>query len=241
MMEKNEFSRRQLLRKSAEKTVAATLVTVAGVPFAQGASFPVTPPQAEGPFYPVEDQIDKDADMTQREGHEQRAEGEIFFLQGRVINTVTGAPISGALVELWQACATGKYQHPDDPNPAALDPHFQYWVQVRTDAQGHFDVKTIIPGAYPADDDWMRPPHIHVKVHATGFPSLTTQFYFAGHPLNDRDFVLQRLTPEQRVLVMPPRNDGQLVTRWDIFLLPRSHGSLTREEVRNRISITPEL
>lgn len=240
-MEKSEFSRRQLIRKSAEKTVAAAFVTVAGAPLVKGASLPVTPAQTEGPFYPVEDQIDKDADMTQVEGHEQRAEGEIFLLQGRVLNTVTGAPIEGALVEFWQACASGKYQHPNDPNPAALDPHFQYWAQVRTDAQGHFDLKTIIPGAYPAEDDWMRPPHIHVKVHARGFPSLTTQFYFAGHPLNDRDYLLQRLTPEQQRLVVPPRENGRLVNRWDIFLLPRSRAGLTWGEVKNTISITPEL
>ncbi len=69
------------------------------------------------------------------------------------------------MIELWQACASGRYNHPRDTNRAALDTNFQYWAQVRTDSGGNFSVKTIKPGAYPASPTWIRPPHIHIKVH----------------------------------------------------------------------------
>jgi protocatechuate 3,4-dioxygenase beta subunit len=48
----------------------------------------------------------------------------------------------------------------------------------------------------------MRPPHIHVKVHKAGYPTLTTQVYFSGNAYNDDDNILQALTPAQQALVM---------------------------------------
>src|SRR5688572_10202816 len=87
---------------------------------------PVTPTQPEGPFYPVADRADKDVDLTRVDGVAGRARGTIVHLFGTV-RTVDGAPIDGALVEIWQACASGRYDHPDDDNPAPLDPCFQYW------------------------------------------------------------------------------------------------------------------
>ena len=161
-----------------------------------------TPPQAEGPFYPVKDQQDKDADMTMVRGRSEAALGQRVFLSGQVVDVDSGTAISGAMVEFWQACESGKYNHPRDPNTAPLDPNFQYWSQVRTDGKGTFTLKTIRPGAYPAGDGWVRPPHIHVKVHKPGYPSLTTQIYFAGDPLNDKDHILQGLTSEQQNLVV---------------------------------------
>ncbi|MCX6124444.1 MAG: twin-arginine translocation signal domain-containing protein, partial [Proteobacteria bacterium] len=123
-----------------------------------------TPIQPEGPFYPVREQVDKDADMTKVLGRVTEAEGSQFVLSGKVVDASSGAVIPGAMVEFWQACATGRYNHPSDTNSAVLDPNFQYWSQVKTDNEGRFSIKTIVPGAYPASDDWIRPSHIHVKV-----------------------------------------------------------------------------
>lgn len=158
----------------------------------------VTPIQPEGPFYPIKDQLDKDADLTTLVGASQRAKGTLIKLVGEVIDADTEEPIQDALVEFWQACATGRYNHPRDSNTAALDPNFQYWAQVRTGEAGDFGIVSIIPGAYKASSTWVRPPHIHVKVHKRGYPSLTTQMYFDGDQLNERDDILRRLTKEQR-------------------------------------------
>ncbi|MEY4631167.1 MAG: hypothetical protein RIQ81_1287 [Pseudomonadota bacterium] len=196
-----------------------------------------TPAQPEGPFYPVKDQLDKDADMTQVRGRGEAALGESVILAGIVRDADTSAPVEGALVEFWQACASGKYDHPSDPNTAPLDPNFQYWAQVKTDGQGRFSLKTVRPGAYPAGDGWVRPPHIHVKIHRQGYPSLTTQIYFAGEALNDQDLILQRLSPAQRELVIvefKPGDTADFAGAWTAWI-----GRSVKGEARHLV--TPEL
>lgn len=156
-----------------------------------------TAAQTKGPFYPVQDRADKDWDLTSVEGRTVAAQGEVILIQGQV-STLDCKPVSGALVEIWQACVSGRYNHPNDPNTAPLDENFQYWGRVTTDAQGRYFFKSIKPGAYPATPEWMRPPHIHVRVAATGLPPLITQMYFEGEVLNETDLILQNLSPAQR-------------------------------------------
>ncbi len=175
------FDRRALLRRAGLASLG-----LAGL----AAADTQTPPQTEGPFFPVADRADKDLDLTRVAGHELRAEGEPVTVSG-VVRDLDGAPLSGVLLDVWQACASGRYDHPRDPNPAPVDPHFQYWARMLTDGDGRFRFKTIIPGAYPASRDWDRPPHIHFRVDAFRQPRLTTQMYFAGNPLNDIDLILR--------------------------------------------------
>jgi len=47
--------------------------------------------------------------------------GEKMVLVGRVLDE-DGRPVRGALVEVWQANASGKYPHPVDDHDAPLDP-----------------------------------------------------------------------------------------------------------------------
>ena len=158
----------------------------------------LTPTQPEGPFYPVVDQVDTDADLIYVNKSTNSAAGEIIVIEGQVQDQHC-KPVQGVLVEIWQACHTGRYNHPQDPNTAELDPNFQYWGKAVTDAGGLYRFRTILPGAYPADDTWMRPPHIHYKVSKLGYLELITQMYFTGNDdLNSRDLILSRLTKEQQ-------------------------------------------
>jgi len=193
-----------------------------------------TAPQVEGPFYPVVDQDDTDWDLTRLRGSERLARGEAVFVTGRILDLNCRA-VSGALVEIWQACDTGKYDHPRDPNPAAIDPDFQYWGRVLSGSDGSYRFKTIIPGAYPATPDWIRPPHIHFKVTAPGIRPFVTQMYFAGDPLNDSDRILNSLTPAQRRGVIVDFSAKKLggkypVGEFDLVL-----------NVSGRADLTPEL
>jgi protocatechuate 3,4-dioxygenase beta subunit len=131
------------------------------------------------------------------EGADAPARGEILLLTVRVVDE-NCRPVAGATVDLWQACASGKYDHPSDPNDAALDPNFQYHAILTTGASGEVRARTIKPGAYPNDPSWVRPPHIHFKVSAPGFAPLTTQMYFAGEALNAVDHILARLPADER-------------------------------------------
>lgn len=153
-----------------------------------------TAAQTEGPYYPTGDVADEDADLTQVKGREGRAEGEVVYVRGRVLDEKC-EPIADALVEIWQANKWGRYDHERDAsNPRPLDPNFQSWAEVRTGADGSYRFKTIKPGSYPADDQgWIRPPHIHFKISRRGYHELITQMYFAGEELNEKDRILRAL------------------------------------------------
>lgn len=183
-----------------------------------------TPSQPRGPFYPIHDQLDKNNDLTRVEGKSETAKGQILYIQGQVKDNFC-KPIEGALVEIWQACESGRYDHPGDTHDAELDAHFQYWGQFVTKADGRYLFKTIKPGAYPADKNWMRPPHIHFKIAKRGFNELITQLYFTGEEYNKNDLILQQLdkTDQERVIVdlKTPSNDFEpqsLIGEFDIVL-----------------------
>lgn len=197
-------SRRRLLRGSAG---AAALVV--GAPLLAA----TTPAQTEGPFFPVHEQLDTDADMTLIEGRKERALGEVVEVSGRILDE-QGKPVAEALIDVWQANTHGRYAHEGDPNPAPLDENFQGWAKLKTDAEGRYRVRTIKPGTYPAADAWTRPPHIHFKVARRGFHELTTQMYFTGEPLNDMDRLLQSVSQADRgklVIEFRPSMGGRVL------------------------------
>ncbi len=200
------------MKTNRRELLATALLSIPGIAMAgRGACSNLrTPAQVEGPFYPIADQVDKDADLIMVTGKNQIAEGQIVIIQG-IVTYQHCNPVAGTLVEIWQACKTGRYNHPSDPNPAALDPNFQYWGKALTNEKGQYRFRTIIPGAYQADVDWMRPPHIHFKVTKRGYMELITQMYFAGEELNNLDKILQR-TPkaEQHKLIVQFQNSQEM-------------------------------
>jgi protocatechuate 3,4-dioxygenase beta subunit len=120
------------------------------------------------------------------------AQGQLIHVAGRVLDE-DGRPVAGAIVELWQANAGGRYFHPIDQRDAPLDPDFIGNGRTRSDAAGRYGFFTIKPGAYPVPDSgrWWRPPHIHISVLGPGsLMRLVTQMYFPGDPLNAIDRIL---------------------------------------------------
>ena len=130
--------------------------------------------QAEGPYYPVAKPVDRDHDLTMVAGQARGAQGEVMLLTGRVV-TVSGAPVSGVIVGIWQTDHQGVYLHPGDPGYAGRDRAFQGYGESVTDAAGRYGFRPILPQLYGS-----RPRHVHVKVVRGGRQLLTTQFYFAG-------------------------------------------------------------
>jgi protocatechuate 3,4-dioxygenase beta subunit len=162
----------------------------------------MTPLQTEGPYYPVHDQLDKDNDLTLVEGRSGRATGQVIYIRGRTRDAAC-RPIDGALVEIWQASANGRYNHPRDRgNRLPLDPYFQYWGKARTDREGRYLFKTIMPGRYQAGPGWTRPAHVHFKVHRPGMREMTTQMYFAGDPFHETDSILNDVPSAERSRVI---------------------------------------
>ena len=193
---KSNINRRSLIKSSllsGAALVAAKASAACNLP---------TPEQTEGPFYPVHEQSDTDNNLIQIAGRGQTALGKKIKITGKVLD-INCQPVAGALVEIWQACASGKYSHASDPNPARLDPNFQYWGKSVTNEKGEYSFLTIKPGAYPATSNWIRPPHIHFKVSLRGYEELTTQMYFKGEKHNNTDRILQSHSEsEQKRLIV---------------------------------------
>jgi protocatechuate 3,4-dioxygenase beta subunit len=132
----------------------------------------------------------------------KRAIGQLIHLRARVVDE-DGAPVPGALVEIWHCNAAGKYIHPNDSNDAPADPNFYGAARLAADDSGLIELRTIKPAAYPVPDDpksWWRPPHVHFSVWGRVWLSrLVTQMFFPGEPLNDSDAILNAIRdPEAR-------------------------------------------
>ncbi|MBS0641974.1 MAG: protocatechuate 3,4-dioxygenase subunit beta [Acetobacteraceae bacterium] len=122
-------------------------------------------------------------DLTMLTG--QAAMGERIIVRGRVVDE-DNRPVPSTIIEIWQANAAGRYDHPGDTHDAPLDPNFHGEGRVFSDEDGWYQFTTIKPGAYPWGNHhnaW-RPNHIHYSLFGTGFAQrLITQMYFPGDPL----------------------------------------------------------
>jgi protocatechuate 3,4-dioxygenase beta subunit len=153
---------------------------------------------------------DLDSDLTRQGSGEPH--GQRIIVAGRLLDE-HGKPIPGALIELWQANAAGRYRHAKDTHPAPLDPNFTGAGRTVTGPDGRYEFTTIRPGAYPwrnHDNAW-RPAHIHFSVFGRSFQSrLVTQMYFPGDPLFAHDPIFQSI-PD-------PRARERLISRFDLSL-----------------------
>ena len=151
-----------------------------------------TPPQTEGPFYPVLKPPDQDADLTMVGNSGKRAAGDLLLVQGQVL-TPNDSPVTNALVEIWQTNAWGRYQDRRDRSDMPWDPNFQGYGHVTTDANGAYAFRTIRPAGY-GQGYFRRTPHIHFRISGSHFDRLTTQMYFAGETENANDGPLNRIS-----------------------------------------------
>lgn len=176
-----------------------------------------TPQLTTGPFYPVLRPLDEDADLTRLRGRAGVATGKIIDVAGRVL-TEGGRPIEGAKLDLWQANAFGRYDHPADPAKAPLDPAFQGAAVLRTDGDGRFRFRTVMPGPYGS-----RARHLHFDV--TGKRRrLVTQMFFPGER-NEADNLYRNIFTQAQKEIATGRlapaatEDGTPLYLWDVVLV----------------------
>ena len=203
--------------------------TVARSPRLPLMSLPSTQTEETGPVFTDSILGPRDNDLTTNYTGEP-AIGERIIVHGRVVDQM-GRPQRGALVEVWQANAGGRYRHKKDGYLAPLDPNFGGCGRVLTDDDGHYQFHTIKPGAYPwpnGVNDW-RPAHIHFGLFGSAWGQrLITQMYFEGDPLiphcpivgtiPDNEVVKRLVAPLDMSMAMPM---DSLAYKFDIVLRGR--------------------
>jgi len=201
----------------------------ATAPTTESATPGIAPSQTVGPFF-LNCLLREDARRNTLVQPETA--GERIRIEGRVLDG-DGEPVPDALVEIWQADATGRYHHPagmsaSDRAAAQPAPTFIGFGRAGMDDAGAYWFETIRPGAVPFDADpadqsgRMQAPHISVMVFARGLlNSLATRLYFADDPANDADPVLALVPAARRetLLARCVSSDGRgAVYRFDIIL-----------------------
>ncbi|MFG1293140.1 intradiol ring-cleavage dioxygenase [Xanthobacter versatilis] len=123
--------------------------------------------------------------------------GAPMFVSGSVA-TADGAPLAGAIVDVWHSDEDGYY----DVQSTAPDAGLAARARFRTDAAGRFHFWSIKPAAYPIPHDgpvgkmleaqgrhpW-RPAHVHFMIEAPGHERLVTHVFVAGDQYLDSDAV----------------------------------------------------
>lgn len=151
-----------------------------------------TPNTLSGPFYRADaPEVANGANLS-RDGR-----GQVLAVAGRIVD-LAGATVPGAMIEVWQANADGRYenQEPDQ------QPEFNLRGKLRGTAEGRFHYKTVRPGGYTLPCDGpvgrmmaslglrlLRPAHLHFKVTAPGFDTLTTHVFDRADPAIGHDAI----------------------------------------------------
>jgi protocatechuate 3,4-dioxygenase alpha subunit len=153
----------------------------------------------------------------------QGAKGERIRLEGTVIDG-EGCLVRDAQIEIWQANAAGKYDHPADWQDKPVDPAFKGFGRAVTDFKtGLWWFETIKPGSVTGRGGRPMAPHINVAVFARGINiHLNTRIYFEDETdANAKDPVLNLIELEPRratLIAKREEREGQIVYRFDIRL-----------------------
>jgi protocatechuate 3,4-dioxygenase alpha subunit len=181
----------------------------------------ITPSQTVGPFfspaltpgkdYPWHQPLDNDLITPDVSGQRIRIEGRVLDADNK--------PVNDAMIEIWQADASGHYTHPAD-KPRS-NTKFTGFGRTGTDAEGRYGFSTIKPGAVPGPNGKAQAPHILVAVYARGLPRHAyTRIYFSDEAGNAADPILALVPADRRNTLVAPRAEkgGRVVYAFDIKL-----------------------
>ncbi len=145
--------------------------------------------------------------------------GKHVTIQGRVLDG-DGKPIPDAMLETWQADATGQYAQPDTSQHPSPPGHFTGFGRVPTDESGQFTLSTIQPGRVPGPGDSLQAPHLVVLVFMRGLlRHLVTRMYFPDEPGNEDDPILHLVPSERRTTLIARRSsEDENVLLWDVIM-----------------------
>lgn len=167
----------------------------------------ISPWQTIGPFFNRGLLQGDESDLTN--AGSQPPDGQIIEVTG-VVFEETGNPVPSAVLEIWQANAQGRYDHPGDQSAAPLDPNFKGFGRAISDIEGVFRFRTIMPGPVPGPGNTLQAPHLAMSIHSAGLlRRLITRVYFDGNSENADDPILNSIDDtEHRATLIAKKRDG---------------------------------
>ncbi|MGA8032312.1 MAG: protocatechuate 3,4-dioxygenase subunit alpha [Casimicrobiaceae bacterium] len=150
-----------------------------------------------------------------------KTKGERIRIEGRVIDG-SGTPLRDVLIEIWQANAAGRYNHPADRQKKPIDKTFRGWGRGCSDFNsGVWTFDTIKPGSVMGRNGRPMAPHVNFWIVARGINiGLSTRMYFSDEQAaNEKDPVLNLIEWEVRrktLIASREERKGQVVYRFDI-------------------------
>ena len=150
-----------------------------------------TPATVLGPFH-----IENSPVMPFGGDMSEGIDGEVLYVTGKVVDT-NGAPIAGAVLDVWQADADGNYKS----QIAEID-EARLRALYKTRDDGSYCVKTLAPLGYSIPMDGpvgqlisktrisqFRPAHIHFMFDVPGYKPLITHLFKEGTEYLQNDVV----------------------------------------------------
>jgi protocatechuate 3,4-dioxygenase alpha subunit len=173
--------------------------------------FTPSPSQTAGPYFSIG--LTQHSSVARIAGPEVR--GERVKLLCELLDG-QGEAVPDGMIEIWQANADGKYNHPDDMQDKPVDTQFLGHGRLDTDANGVCEFETIKPGRVPGPDGTWQAPHLEVSIFSRGLlKRLVTRVYFEGDPGNAEDPILA-LVPKDRRDTLMARPVEAHPGRWQI-------------------------
>jgi protocatechuate 3,4-dioxygenase alpha subunit len=183
------------------------------------------PSQTIGPFFHFA--LTPDAAlgcMARPEARGERIRVRLRLLDG------DRTPVTDAMIELWQADASGNYHHPADGQGDDPDPAFRGFGRLPTDEDGVCVFVTIRPGRVPAGAGWQA-SHVNVSIFARGLlDRLCTRLYFAGDPALAEDPVLTQVPSGRRHTLIAQRDEDDQ-SRWNLEIVLQGDGETVFFEI----------
>jgi len=143
-----------------------------------------------GPFWRLNSPPTENGDSIVRSD----TPGHPLLMTARVVDE-SGAPISGAEVDIWHSSPVGLYEN-QDPEQAEMNLRGKF----TTDAEGRFWFRSVIPAGYPIPVDGVvgqllaaqkrhpfRPAHVHSLIFKPGFKTLISQVFVKDTEYIDSD------------------------------------------------------
>ncbi len=171
-----------------------------------------TPSQTVGPFFHFGLPYEGDSNLIVGD-----AQGKRIIVEGKVTDGA-GEPVPDVMIEIWQANAAGKYDHPEDVQDKPVDKGFHGFGRCSTDKDGNYRFQTVKPGAVPGPGNTLQAPHLVTFVFGRGMlKQLLTRIYFEDESHNANDPVLG-LVPEARRATLIARATNPSAYKLDIVL-----------------------